>query len=129
MWLLLPLVPPLALPSPASITVSPASPTSTAIACVLVSVLLLVIFVGVHIVPVTATLASRRWAGGVAAAPVVALAEGTEEAEFPSVNLCLRRRTLLGLLHLDGADGVALAVPLFVVVNNYTVDLVIPLDD
>ena len=102
MYLLPPLVPPLALPSPTSVTVSPASPTSTSVACVLVvliSVLLLVVV-------------SRRWAGRVAAAPVAALAEGIEEADFPGVNLCLRHRALLGLLHLDYADGVALAVPL-----------------
>jgi hypothetical protein len=60
---------------------------------------------------------------------VAALAEGTKEADFPGVNLCLRRRTLFGLLHLDDADGVALAVPSFVVVNNDIVNLVIPLDD
>ena len=102
MYLLPPLVPPLALPSPTSVTVSPASPTSTSVACVLVvliSVLLLVVV-------------SRRWAGRVAAAPVAALAEGIEEADFPGVNLCLRHRALLGLLHLDYADGVALVVPL-----------------
>ena len=102
MYLLPPLVPPLALPSPTSVTVSPASPTSTSVACVLVvliSVLLLVVV-------------SRRWAGRVAAAPVAALAEGIEEADFPGVNLCLRHRALLGLLHIDYADGVALAVPL-----------------
>jgi hypothetical protein len=59
--------------------------------------------------------------GGVAAAPVAALAEGTEEADFPGVNHCLRLCMLLRLLHLDDADGVALAVPSFVVVNidNY----------
>ena len=102
---------PLPLPSPASTTVSPASPTSTSVVCVLVvvvSVLLLVIVV-VHLVPVTAntsilasrTLASRRWAGRIAAAPMAALAEGTEETDSPGVNLCLRRRALLGLLHLD----------------------------
>ena len=116
MYLLPPLVPPLALPSPTSVTVSPASPTSTSVACVLVvliSVLLLVVVVAIiHLMPVTATLVSRRWAGRVAAAPVAALAEGIEEADFPGVNLCLHHRALLGLLHLDYADGVALVVPL-----------------
>ena len=109
--------------------ISRLAPTSTSIACILVSVLLLVIVIVIHLVPVTATIASCRCAGGVAAAPVAALAEGTKEADFPGVNLCLRRRTLLGLLHLDDADGVALAVPSFVVVNNDIVNLVIPLDD
>jgi len=117
------LVPPLVLPSPASITVSPASPTSTFIACVLVSIIV------VHLVLVSASLASRRWAGGVAAAPVAAQAEGTEEADFPGVYLCLHRRTLLGLLHLDDAAGVALAAPSFVVVDNDIVNLVISLHD
>jgi len=56
---------------------------------VLVSVLLLLIVVVVHLMPVTATLASRRWAGRIATAPVAALVEGTEEADFPGVNLCL----------------------------------------
>ncbi len=105
------LVPPLLLPSPISATISPALPTSTSVVCVIiviVSVLLLVIVV-VHLVlvtPSTSTLASRtlvsqRWAGRVAAAPVAALAKGTEETDSPGVNLCLRRHALLGLLHLE----------------------------
>ncbi len=36
---------------------------------------------------------------------------------------------LLGFLHLDNGDGVALAVPSIVVVDNNKINLVIPLDD
>jgi hypothetical protein len=120
-------------------TVFPAFPTFTSVVCVIivfVSVLLLVKVV-VHLVPVTPststlaslTLVSQRWAGKVAAAPVAALAKGTEETDSPCVNLCLRRRGLLGLLHLDDAYGVELVIPSIVLINNDIFDHVIPLDD
>ena len=139
MYFLPPLVPPLPLSSPTSATVFPASPTYTSVVCVIivvVSVLLLIIVV-VHLVPVTPststlasrTLASQMWAGRVAAAPVAALAKGTEENDSTCVNLCLRSRGLLGLLHLDDAYGVALVVPSIDLINNDIVDHVISLDD
>ena len=61
------------------------------------------------------TLTSRRsWAGRFAATPVVALAECAKEADLPSVDLCLRLRVLLCLLHLDNdARGTLLVLPSF----------------
>jgi len=111
MYFLSPLVPPLPLPSPTSATISPTLPTSTSDICVIIVIIsfLLLVIVVVHLVPVipsTSTLASwtlvsQRWAGRVAAAPVAALAKGTEETDSPGVNLCLRCHALLGLLHLE----------------------------
>jgi hypothetical protein len=55
------------------------------------------------------TLASRRWAER-AATRIAALANCAKEADLPSVDLCLRCRTLLRPLHLDDEDRVTLAV-------------------
>ena len=131
------LVPPLALPTPASTaTVSPtslpftsAAPLSSAsLSSSIIHVILVVLVNLVHPVPAVAAV-TRRWAGRVAAAPVAALAECAKEADMPSVDHCLRLCALLLLLHLDDEDGVALAVPLSALVDVYVVNLVVALDD
>ena len=81
------------------------------------------------VVPVVfVILALRRWAGGVAAAPVAAPAEDAEEADLPGIKLCLRRRALLGLLHLDDADRVALVVPSSFLIDDDIVIFIVSLD-
>ena len=51
-----------------------------------------------------------------------ALAEGTEEVYLPYVDLRLRHRSLLCILHLDKEDDVALAVPPPARIDTYKVD-------
>jgi hypothetical protein len=113
------LVPPLALPTPAT-TISPTS--------IIVIVLVVVIYFMPAVAAIT-PLASRRWAGRVSTAPVAALAEYAKEADPPSVDHCLCLRALLCLLHLDNEDGVALAVPPSAHVDYYVVNCVVTLDD
>ena len=138
---MLPLAPPpLAFPTPASVTTaSPALPTFASIVCVLVVLvrdLLVVVVVVVHLVPTVAavasrTLTSRMWAGRVAITPMAALAECAKEAVLPSVDLCLRLRALLRILHLDDEDRVTLTLA---VLPSFRVDvdavnLIVALDD
>ena len=135
-------IPPLAFPTPASVTtVSPASPTSASFICILVVlvrelllIVVIVIVIVIHPVPTVAavalrTLTSRRWAGRVASTPVAALAEGTKEADLPSVDLCLRLRALLRPHHLDDEDQVTLAVLPSFRVDVDVVYLIVVLDD
>ncbi len=126
MYLLQPLVAPLQFPSSVA-TVSPPSIVILVAAVVLVrefapAPAAVVVVVLVHPVPScccccwwwwrtleSQTLALRMW-GGRAVTCVAALAECAKEADLPRVDLCLRLRMLLRLLHLDDEDRVILAV-------------------
>ena len=70
----------------------------------------------------------RRHHGAIGT-PVADLAECAKEAALPSVDLCLRLRTLLRLLHLDDEDRVTLAVLPSFQVDVDVVNLVVALDD
>ena len=59
---------------------------------------------------------------------MAAPAEDAEEADFPGVKLCLRHCALLGLLHLDDADIVALVVPSSFLIDDDIVIFIISLD-
>ena len=131
------------LPFPSSVTTAPPPPSVVILVAAVVLVrefapTAVVVVILVHPVPsccccwwrsiVSRTLASRRWAGR-AVTRVAALAERAKEADLPSVNLCLRLRTLLRPLHLDDEDRVALSVLPSFRVDDDVLDWVVALED
>ncbi len=75
------------------------------------------------------TMLVLRRHNGAIGTPMADLAECAKEVALPSVNLCLRLRALLRLLHLDNEDRVTLAVLPSFQVDVDVVNLVVVLDD